>query len=157
MKPQEELASFGSLCLSAGMFASHPCQLCRAKRHPRLPLRFHALYFAFFLNRDKTVKYFPTKSTHVISRAVHTIKLSFPSINLHLTSLPQALSDPVVPPLKPGALSGECLCHSGAGHVPGEPSGEGVMENWAEFALGWTAQSWMCLEVQRKHSSDKSS
>lgn len=152
MKPHQELATFGSLCLPVGIFASHPCQ---AKRHPCLLLRFRALYFAFFLNRDKTVKYFPAKSPHVICRAVHTIKLSFPSINLHLTSLPQALSEPLVPPLQPGALSGECLCHSGAGHAPGEPSGEVGMENWAEFAPNYTAQSWMCPKVRRKHSSDK--
>lgn len=57
-KPREELAPLGSLCLPAGIFASHPCQ---AKRHPCL-LHFGALCFAFFLNRDKTVKYFPSKS-----------------------------------------------------------------------------------------------
>lgn len=134
------------------MLAPH---LSQAKGHPCLLLHFHALDFAFFLNRDKTVKYFPTKAPHVISRAVHTIKLSFPSINLHLTSLPQALSDPLVPPLKPGALSGECLCHSGAGNIPGEPSGDAGMENWAEFTPDYTPQSWMHQEVQRKRSSDK--
>lgn len=91
MKPRAELASFASLCLPAGIFASHPRQ---AKRHPCLLLHFPALPFAFSLNRDKTVKYFPRKWPHVISRAVHTIKLSFPSINLQLTSLPQALPQP---------------------------------------------------------------
>lgn len=88
VKPRAALASFASLCLPAGIFTSHPRQ---AKRHPCL---FPALPFAFSLNRDKTVKYFPRKWPHVISRAVHTIKLSFPSINLRLTSLPQALPQP---------------------------------------------------------------
>ena len=94
----------------------------------------YALYFGFFLNRGKTVKYFPTKYTYVISRAVHTIELSFPLINLHLTSLPKAVSDPFVPPFKYCTPSGEYISHGRAGHFTRELSGDVGAENLQDLS-----------------------
>lgn len=139
---------FWLLCLPAGMLASHPCQ---AKGHQRLLLHFRALDFAFSLNRDKTVKYFPTKPPHVISRAVHTIKLSFPSINLHLTSLPEALPHPLVPPLKPLVLSQvSASVTQELDTFLENPVGMLGWKTGQNLPLDYTAQSWMCPEVQKE-------
>lgn len=120
----------------------------------------YGLYFGFFLNRGKTVKYFPTKYPSVISRAVHTIELSFPLINLHLTSLPEAVSDPFVPPLKYCTLSGEHICHSGAAmrlENLGEMLQCRTVQNQPQVGqpnLSWGANitCWRYLEVKRIQS-----
>jgi len=137
VKPHKELSSFGFLHLAPASL--HPINASSTGLRDIcgfVCLFFLcALYFGFFLNRGKTVKYFPTKHTYVISRAVHTIELSFPLINLHLTSLPEAVSDPFVPPFKRCTLSGEHVCQSRAGHFTREV-GRDVMENCAEAATG---------------------